>query len=122
MASDRRRLAEQCKLATRAAVESLGGRATRAAIRDRALRDGGFTALQLALPAPPSKPSCTGLVDYYLSWSLSWLKKEGVLANEARGIWSLEPLAAQVPIVIDVAARHEELTRRGRRRWPWARR
>jgi hypothetical protein len=91
MPSERKLLAEQCTHATRSAVESIGGRGTRAAIRDRALRDGGFTAAQLDLPGPPSKPSYPRLVDYYLSWSLTWLKKAGVLVNEGPCVWSLAP-------------------------------
>ena len=156
--TDRRFLAEQCKLATLEAVTALGGRATRAEIRERALRDGGFTAKQLAVPGPPKKPQYPRMVDYYLSWSLTWLKKGGLLHSEGRSVWALanaapaaapaapaappavaravapaepaertEPAlgaaAAPALLVIDVAARHAELTQeRGRGRWSWFRR
>src|SRR6185312_13026304 len=109
--TDRKFLAEQCKLATLEAIRSLGGRASRNEIRDRALCDGGFTEKQLALPGPPSKPQFPTMVAYYLSWSLTWLKKEGQLVSEGRSIWALpdapappaadEPVLA--PVIIDVA-------------------
>ena len=129
--TDRRFLAEQCKLATLEAIRSLGGRASRSDIRDRALRDGGFTDKQLSLPGPPSKPQYPTLAAYYLSWSLTWLKKDGALVSEGAGVWALAdappaPTAdtpGLAPVVVDVAARHEQLTReRRRRRWPWSRR
>jgi hypothetical protein len=133
--TDRKFLAEQCKLATLEAIRSLGGRASRNEIRDRALRDGGFTEKQLALPGPPRRPQYPTLVAYYLSWSLTWLKKEGQLVSEGRSVWALADAPAPVavstsepeepglaPVVIDVAARHEQLTRERRRRWPWSRR
>jgi restriction system protein len=126
--TDRKFLVEQCKLATLEAITSLGGRASRAEIHDRALRDGGFTEKQLALPGPPRQPRYPTLVGYYLSWSLSWLKKDGELVREGNAVWALAdaakpaPVADELaPVVIDVAARHAQLTHARRRRWPWSR-
>ena len=107
MASERKALAEHCRQATRDAVEALGGRGSRAAIRERALRAGGFTPAELAVPGPPSRPQGT-YVDYYLSLSLTWLKKDGILVNEARGMWALAGTAPAEP------ARKPEPTERQR--------
>ena len=122
MASERKQIAEQCKAASLDAIKALGGTATRAQIRDEALRRAGFSAAALAVPGPPSKPRYPRLVDYYLSWSLTWLKGDGELKSLGRGMWALADASLAPALVIDVAARHEELTRaRRRRRWPWSR-
>src|SRR3954468_3377067 len=87
---NRRELSKKCRHATEAALNSLGGTATRAAIKEQALADGSFTAEELAVPGPPSKPQYPRLVDYYLSWSLTWLKQDGVVTDVGRGIWTLQ--------------------------------
>ena len=72
------------------ALRNLGGRAHRGAIADEALRIGGFTDRELDQPAPPrSATHYTRLVDYQVSWALSKLKADGVLANPERGVWEL---------------------------------
>jgi Mrr N-terminal domain len=67
------------------AVQDLGGRATRGAVRDRALELGEFTADEMAQPS--AKPGMSQ-IEYHMGWALSELKNDGRLFNPQRGIWS----------------------------------
>src|SRR4051795_1567622 len=62
---------------TLSALRDLGGRAHRDAIRDRALALGQFTKDQLAVPPPSTHTRYGSRVEYLLSWSLTWLKRDG---------------------------------------------
>jgi len=76
-----------CELA-KAALEDLGGRASRSDLKTRAIELGEFSDEQRAVPGPPTKTAMTRL-EYELGWAIDALHKEGVINNPARGTWEL---------------------------------
>ena len=115
-AQERRAVRFKASAATLDALRALGGEAERRAIVQRALADGGFTRRELAAPPPPAAAvKFPSMVDYQLSWSLTNLKRDGLLENPARSVWrlagaALEPpeLALDEPVYVE---RLEELER-----------
>ena len=86
------------KVATLEALRSLGGDASRQAIRERALSDGGFTATELAVPAPPAAAGkTTTFVEYRLDWALTNLKRDGLIENPRWSVWRLVGAALETP-------------------------
>lgn len=89
-ASERRACRRKARRATLDALRKLGGEATRPAIRDRALADGGFTPRELAAAAPPrAADKFERFVDHTLSWTLTNLKRDGLVENPRWGTWRL---------------------------------
>jgi Mrr N-terminal domain len=91
---DKRVVRRKARTATLDALKALGGEARRNAIREKAIAQGGFTADELAAPAPngaASKYPC--LVDYELSWALTNLKHDGLTENPKWGTWRLTSAA-----------------------------
>jgi restriction endonuclease Mrr len=95
---ERRALTQKARVAVLDAVRALGGEGPRREILDRALRDGGFSADELAALVP-ERPGGRQLsyVEYRLSWELSNLKRDGLLDNPQRGVWRLTDAAAKKP-------------------------
>lgn len=94
----RRELRRKAKAATLEAIRALGGEARRSAISERALADGGFTPRELAASPPEAAAAkFDRLVDYQLSWTLTNLKRDGLVENPSRGIWRLAGAAREVP-------------------------
>jgi hypothetical protein len=95
---ERRALTQKARVAVLNAVRALGGQGTRREILDLAVRDGGFSDGELAVPAP-ERPGVKPLsyVAYRLSWELSNLKRDGLLDNPQRGVWRLTEAAAKKP-------------------------
>ncbi|MFZ1924912.1 MAG: winged helix-turn-helix domain-containing protein [Solirubrobacteraceae bacterium] len=88
--NERRELSNKARTATLQALHALGGEAQRGVIREWALTHGGFT--QRELEAPPPEPAigkyrCA--VDHRLSWTLTNLKREGLLENPKWSIWRM---------------------------------
>lgn len=97
-AVERRELRRKARAAALDALRSLGGRAQRAAIRERALADGGFTPRELAAPAPEgSEKNYPSQVAHDLSWALTNLKHDGLVENPERGTWQLAGAALESP-------------------------
>jgi restriction endonuclease Mrr len=88
----------KARAATLASLRTLGGTASREAIRQRARADGGFTPQELAATAPASAAGkYADLLDHQLSWALTDLKRDGLVQNPARGIWALAGAALERP-------------------------
>ncbi len=89
---------QKTRLAVLEAVRALGGQGARAEILELALRNGGFSADELA-PGAPERAGAkhATFVEYRLSWELSNLKREGLLDNPERGVWRLTEAAARKP-------------------------
>jgi Mrr N-terminal domain len=88
--NERRELSNKARTVTLQALHALGGEAQRGTIREWALTHGGFT--QRELEAPPPEPAigkyrCA--VDHRLSWTLTNLKREGLLENPKWSIWRM---------------------------------
>ena len=82
----------ELRLKTRAAVlatlQAFGGEALRNPLLDRAREDGGFTARELAAPAA-ARSKHGLLVDHELSWTLTSLRRDGLVENPRRSVWLL---------------------------------
>lgn len=97
-ADERRRLRLKARAATLDALRALGGRASRDAILQRSRADGGFTRRELAASAPSaSAGKYADLVDHQLSWALTDLKRDGLVDNPVRGVWTLVGVALELP-------------------------
>src|SRR4051794_13442928 len=83
-------LSIRCKQATLDALRALGGRAHRRQILATALDDGRLSPEDLQRPGPPSRPG-RSMVDHYLEWSLTWLKRDGIVRADGGAVWSLVP-------------------------------
>src|SRR4051812_47319452 len=102
-------LSQQCKDATLGALQALGGTATRTQIREWALEHGDLG------DEHPQRS-----VKDALRWSLTALKREGVVFNVSHGTWTTAPNLGG-PLLIDVAERHAELMGERQRRSLWSR-
>jgi hypothetical protein len=98
------RLSAQCKQATLEALVALGGKARRADILSAALERGHFTAEHLAEPGPPGRPDHPRLVDHYLAWSLTWLKRDGMVSSLGDSWWAITERAEHLRAPVDVGA------------------
>jgi hypothetical protein len=108
---ERRALRRKAREATLEALRALGGEATRAAIRERALADGGFTPRELRA-APPEAAAGTYdyAADHALSWALTNLKRDGLAENPRWGTWRLAGAAAETPApLVDTPATEDRL-------------
>lgn len=88
--NERRALGNKARTATLRALHALGGGAQRGTIREWALAHGGFTERELEAPPPENaigKYRCA--VDHRLSWTLTNLKREGLLENPKWNTWRL---------------------------------
>jgi hypothetical protein len=108
-----RALRRKARIALLDALQTLGGSAARSDLLLRAERDGGFSERELAAP-PPDKGAATyeRAIDHALSWELTNLKRDGLVANPQRGTWRLAGAAAapEQPVAAGVApTRLEEL-------------
>lgn len=91
-------LRRKARAATLQAVRTLGGEAGRSDICERALADGGFTPRELAAPPPQAAAAkFSRFVDYQLSWTLTNLKRDGLVENPSRGVWRLAGAAREAP-------------------------
>lgn len=88
--AERRTLRQKARIATLEGLRALGGEAQRKPVLDWAQAHGGFTSRELAAP-PPEKAveQYPRLVDYYLSWALTNLKRDGLVENPRWGTWKL---------------------------------
>jgi restriction endonuclease Mrr len=92
--SERRALRQKVRAATLDGLQTLGGEARREAIVDWALAQGGFTARELGAPSPEkAAEKHPRLVDYYLSWEPTNLKRDGLIENPKWGTWRLTSAA-----------------------------
>jgi hypothetical protein len=96
---ERRELRRKASSAMLEAVRSLGGEARRDAILERALADGNFAPHELAAPAPEAAAhKYARLVDHQLSWSLTQLRRDGLLENPRRSVWRLAGAALEAQL------------------------
>jgi hypothetical protein len=71
-------------------LRALGGEAQRKPLLDWVLAHGGFTPRELAAPSPEkAAEQYPRLVDYYLSWALTNLKRDGLVENPKWSTWKL---------------------------------
>jgi 5-methylcytosine-specific restriction endonuclease McrA len=85
-----RTLRRKARTSTLEALGALGGEANRDAIRDWALAHGGFTARELAAPPPEAAGGkYRNAVRHQLSWTLTNLKREGLVENPKWSMWRL---------------------------------
>jgi Mrr N-terminal domain len=73
------------------ALETLGGRAERGAIKEKALELGRFSQAQLAEPvhAISKRASNPSELHYRLGWAISHAKNAGLIEPVERGWWRL---------------------------------
>jgi Mrr N-terminal domain len=87
---ERRVLRQKVRAATLDGLRALGGEAQRKAIDDWAVANGGFTPRELAAPPPERAPDkYTSLVEHELAWTLTNLKRDGLVENPKWGTWKL---------------------------------
>lgn len=88
--SERRVLHQKVRAATLDGLRALGGEAQRKPVLNWALVHGGFTSRELAAPSPEKAiEQHPRLVDYYLSWVLTNLKRDGLVENPKWSTWKL---------------------------------
>jgi hypothetical protein len=88
--AERRTLRQKARAATLDALRALGGEAQRKPIQDWALAHGGFTPRELAAPSPEKAAAQhPRLVDYYLSWAPTNLRRDGLVENAKWSTWKL---------------------------------
>jgi 5-methylcytosine-specific restriction endonuclease McrA len=94
--AERRALRHRSRIAILGALESLGGEAQRSELLDRATANGAFSDRELTAAAPTAASGrYERLVDYELSWTLTSLRREGLLDNPRRSVWRLAGAAAE---------------------------
>lgn len=83
-------LRPRCHEATLEALERLGGQGSRREIVRLAEQIARFTPEERALPAPDAaRQKYSRLIDHQLSWTLTHLKREGVIETHRWGHWRL---------------------------------
>jgi hypothetical protein len=88
--SERRALRQKARTATLEGLRALGGEARRKAIDDWTLAHGAFTSRELAAPPPERAPDkYTSLVEHELAWTLTDLKRDGLVEKPKWGTWRL---------------------------------
>jgi restriction endonuclease Mrr len=88
--AERRTLRQKARTATLDGLRALGGEAQRKPLLGWALAHGGFTPRELAAPSPErAAEQHPRLVDYYLSWALTNLKRDGLVENPKWSTWKL---------------------------------
>jgi restriction endonuclease Mrr len=93
--AERRTLRLKASKATLDALRSLGGESTREEIREWARIHGGFTKRELdALPPEGGRGKYRCAVDHQLSWTLTNLKRDGLVENPKWGTWKLTETAS----------------------------
>jgi 5-methylcytosine-specific restriction endonuclease McrA len=93
---ERRALRQKAREATLDGLRALGGEARRGAVREHALRHGGFTERELAAAAPEAAGGkYATLVEHNLAWALTQLKRDGLVENPRRGVWRLAGAALE---------------------------
>ena len=91
---ERRTLKRKARTATIEALHAFGGEAERRAIGEWALANGGFTQRELTAPPPERAPEkYRRAIDHQLSWTLTNLKREGLLENPKWSTWRLTSAA-----------------------------
>lgn len=93
--NERKELRQKARAATLAALEAFGGRGRRDDIHAWAIANGGFTARELAAPAPEGAARKLA-VDHQLSWALTNLKRDGLVENPRWATWQLAGAALEV--------------------------
>jgi hypothetical protein len=91
-ASDRRALRKKARAAILEALKELGGESTRHAVLTEAMSRGGFTMKELSA-TKLVRGRLQRLVDYELSWSLTNLRRDGLVEKPARNRWRLSSRA-----------------------------
>lgn len=81
-------LRRRANYAVYAALVDLGGRAARAAIRERARDFARFTEEELRLPPPRNSKHATA-VQHHLEWAFTGLKEDGRIVRVEPGVWAL---------------------------------
>lgn len=100
--AERRALRQKARTATLEGLRALGGKARRKAIEDWALAHGGFTPRELAAPRPERAPDkYTSLVEHELAWTLTNLKRDGLVENPKWSTWKLTGSALTATALID---------------------
>jgi hypothetical protein len=88
--SERRTLRQKARTATLDGLFALGGEAQRKPIQDWALAHGGFTPRELSAAPPERAPDkYTSLVEHELAWTLTNLKRDGLVENPKWSTWKL---------------------------------
>lgn len=92
--AERRELRAKARAALLTTLRAFGGEALRRPLLERAREDGGFTAREIAAPAPSNGKHAL-LVDHVLSWSLTNLRRDGLVENPRRSVWALAGAATE---------------------------
>ena len=88
--SERRALRLKVRAATLDGLLALGGEAQRKPIQDWALAHGDFTPRELSAPPPERAPDkYTSLVEHDLAWTLTNLKRDGLVEKPKWSTWKL---------------------------------
>lgn len=80
-------------------MSAAGRESQRRSILGGALAEGGFTERELAAPVPDTVRGggYGSFVEYRLDYTLSNLKRDGLVENPSRGVWRLSGAAAEKP-------------------------
>jgi restriction endonuclease Mrr len=106
---ERRGLRKKARDAVLSSLRALGGEAERRLLLAHAEANGGFSERELTATARDRR-----LVDHELSWSLTNLRRDGLVENPRRSVWALAGAAAEstappMPITVAPEGRVAEL-------------
>ncbi len=87
------------QLATVIALKELGGQGTNQEISERVIKNEPVSEEEQQIPM--SKDARTKL-NYYLGWVRTYLKREKVLENPARGVWALTEIGNEINSLEDI--------------------
>ncbi len=87
------------KLATIIALKDLGGQGTNQEISERVIENEPVSEEEQQIPM--DNDSRTKL-NYYLAWVRTYLKREKVLENPARGVWALTEIGNEINSLEDI--------------------
>jgi 5-methylcytosine-specific restriction endonuclease McrA len=107
---ERRELRLKARAAVLSSLEALGGTAARGPLLEHARANGGFRPRELAALAPASAKHEL-MLDHELSWALTNLRRDGLVANPQRSLWALAGAALETdPPAVEVVPDEVRLT------------
>src|SRR5206468_2992430 len=100
-------------LATIEALRAIGGSATLHELDEQVVEREHISEEEQAIMMPDGKYR---KLNYYLSWSRTYLKRGGALENSSRGVWALTEKGESIQSIDEVVAIHKQVSAEERER------
>ncbi len=99
-------------LVTVEALKSLGGSATIEELDEKVIELEGVTEAEQAYQMKNNENRPT--VNYYLAWSITYLKRGNAVVNSSRGVWALTESGAEISNIAHTQAIYDQVAREER--------